>query len=249
MVLHPSLSHRESTQDVDYLHRSFVSEYRALGFPDAGERLCVCIAQTARKFDLGADWMNDHADVALPWALEYAMTLTSPLSNSVRLNVLTICSSIPSCTPQLAAKRGAHATRSSLPRHIDKAQFRRRSSASGASRSSRCRGRGRSRSSSRATRSRTRWTVLRCYVSASCSAASTGRLLGSSSGSRSAARRWAIPTSNPRRSSSFGSAYRMRSIARFRLGRKVCQCRARRARHPCIARGGYPSNTPPCHVK
>ena len=79
MVLHPSLSHRESTQDVDYLHRSFVSEYRALGFPDAGERLCVCIAQTAHNFDLGADWMNDHADVALPWALEYAMTLI-PLS-------------------------------------------------------------------------------------------------------------------------------------------------------------------------
>ena len=79
MVLHPSLSHRESTQDVDYLHRSFVSEYRALGFPDAGQRLRTCIAETAHKFVLGADWMNDHADVALPWALECAIILL-PLS-------------------------------------------------------------------------------------------------------------------------------------------------------------------------
>ena len=27
------------------------------------------------KFGLGADWMNDHADVALPWAKECVMTL------------------------------------------------------------------------------------------------------------------------------------------------------------------------------
>ena len=74
MVLHPLFSHRESTQDVDYIHRSFVSEYRALGFPDAEQRLRTCIAETARKFGLGADWMNDHADVALPWALECVMT-------------------------------------------------------------------------------------------------------------------------------------------------------------------------------
>jgi hypothetical protein len=89
MVLHPSLSHRESTQDVDYVHRSFVSEYRALGFPDAGQRLRLCIAETAYKFSLGADWMNDHADVALPWALECATTFSFPpplsLSNSLFL--------------------------------------------------------------------------------------------------------------------------------------------------------------------
>ena len=71
MYLHPSFSHRESTQDVDYIHRSFVSEYKTLGFPDAEQRPRTCIAETARKFGLGADWMNDHADVALPWALEY----------------------------------------------------------------------------------------------------------------------------------------------------------------------------------
>jgi len=74
MVLHPLFAHRESTQDVNYIHRSFVSEYRALGYPDAEQRLRTCIVETARKFGLGADWMNDHADVALPWALECVMT-------------------------------------------------------------------------------------------------------------------------------------------------------------------------------
>jgi len=39
MVLHPSFSHCESTQDVDYIHRSFVSEYKVLGFPDAEQQL------------------------------------------------------------------------------------------------------------------------------------------------------------------------------------------------------------------
>ena len=70
MVLYQSFCHRESTQDVDYIHRSFVSEYRALGFKDAEERLRRCIAETALAFNLGADWMNDHADVALPMAYE-----------------------------------------------------------------------------------------------------------------------------------------------------------------------------------
>jgi hypothetical protein len=70
MVLHRSLSHRESTRDVNYVHRSFASEYRALGFPDAEQQLRACIAETARQFGLGADWMNDHADSTLPWAFE-----------------------------------------------------------------------------------------------------------------------------------------------------------------------------------
>lgn len=70
MVLHPYFTHRQSTQDVDYIHRSFVKEYRALGFSDAEQRLRNCIAETAYRYNLGADWMNDHADVALPMALE-----------------------------------------------------------------------------------------------------------------------------------------------------------------------------------
>ena len=71
VVIHPSLLHCESTQDVDYVDRSIVSEHRALGFPDAGQRPRIFIAETAYKF---RDWMNDDEDVALPWALECAMT-------------------------------------------------------------------------------------------------------------------------------------------------------------------------------
>ncbi|KAF8495975.1 hypothetical protein F5888DRAFT_1615178 [Russula emetica] len=70
MVLHHSFTHRDSTQDVDYIHRSFVKEYRALGYPDAEQRLRACIAETAYRFNLGSDWMNDHADVALPLAVD-----------------------------------------------------------------------------------------------------------------------------------------------------------------------------------
>ena len=82
MVLHPSFTHRESTQDVDYIHRSFEKEYRALGYIDAGERLRSCIAQTAAKFNLGADWMNAHPDTALPLALEC-------VSSAPTLNIIT----------------------------------------------------------------------------------------------------------------------------------------------------------------
>jgi hypothetical protein len=115
MVLHPSFSHRESTQDVDYVHRSFVSEYRALGFPDTEQPLRTCIAETARQSGLGADWMNDHADVALPWALEYVMTLNPPLPGSFCLTSAddVLPSSIP-MSPNLQPK-GAH-VRPDLPR-------------------------------------------------------------------------------------------------------------------------------------
>jgi len=70
MVLHPSLNYRESTPDIEYVHRSFVSEYRALGFSDTEERLRKRIVETALKHNLGADWINDHADVALPMAYD-----------------------------------------------------------------------------------------------------------------------------------------------------------------------------------
>jgi len=79
MVLHPSLNHRESTQDIDYVHRSFVSEYRALGYSDAEERLRKCIAETALKYNLGADWINDHADVALPMAYDQQVRTYDPI--------------------------------------------------------------------------------------------------------------------------------------------------------------------------
>ncbi|KAH9035712.1 hypothetical protein EDB85DRAFT_1942539 [Lactarius pseudohatsudake] len=82
MVLHPSFTHRESTQDVDYIHRAFAAEYRALGFTDAEERLRSCIAETAAKFRLGADWINDHADVALPMALDQYGRTYDPIYNA-----------------------------------------------------------------------------------------------------------------------------------------------------------------------
>ena len=74
MALHPAFSHPRAPKTSTTSYRSFVSEYCALGFPDADQRLRTYIAETTRKFGLGADWMNDHADVALPWALECVMT-------------------------------------------------------------------------------------------------------------------------------------------------------------------------------
>jgi hypothetical protein len=75
MLLHPGLyaqpgSSRRATRDVDYIHRSFVEEWRRVGMHDAEAKLQSCIYATAQKFQLGTDWMNAHADVALPMAQE-----------------------------------------------------------------------------------------------------------------------------------------------------------------------------------
>ncbi|KAN0132169.1 hypothetical protein V8E53_009935 [Lactarius tabidus] len=82
MVLHPSFTHRESTRDINYIHRAFVTEHRALGFTDAEECLRSCIAETAAKFDLGADWMNGHADIGLPMALDQFGRTYDPIFNA-----------------------------------------------------------------------------------------------------------------------------------------------------------------------
>ena len=69
MVLRPSFSHHESTQG-RRLHPT-VPSYPSIapsGFPMQINDFQTCIAETAREFGLGADWMNDHADVALSWA-------------------------------------------------------------------------------------------------------------------------------------------------------------------------------------
>lgn len=71
MVLHPAIQCHGYTQDIDYIHRSFVREYTALGFRDAEQRLRTCIETTACHFKLGADWMNHHADMTLPWAVKW----------------------------------------------------------------------------------------------------------------------------------------------------------------------------------
>jgi len=70
LVLHPAFQCHGYTQDIDYIHRSFVKEYTALGFRDAEQRLRTCIEMTAYHFKLGADWMNHHADMTLPWAVK-----------------------------------------------------------------------------------------------------------------------------------------------------------------------------------
>ncbi|KAL6306571.1 hypothetical protein BKA93DRAFT_816389 [Sparassis latifolia] len=79
MVLHPNLRSRKHTPDVDYNHRSFVAEWQMRGVADAGTQLQACIWKTALKFGLGADWMNAHADVALPLARDVNGKLYDPV--------------------------------------------------------------------------------------------------------------------------------------------------------------------------
>jgi len=66
----PSLPRRTTTRDVDYIHRSFITEMVGNGVMDAAARLSKCVLETARAFGLGADWMNSDADIALPMAHE-----------------------------------------------------------------------------------------------------------------------------------------------------------------------------------
>lgn len=67
---HNSIPRRTTTRDVDYINRSFAYEWHNFGVSDAVERLKDCIKATAKKFQLGLDWMNSDADVALPMANE-----------------------------------------------------------------------------------------------------------------------------------------------------------------------------------
>ncbi|OCH92012.1 hypothetical protein OBBRIDRAFT_486551 [Obba rivulosa] len=97
MVLHPRLASRPSTRDVDYNHRSFEVEWRNRGVHDATIRLNACIAATAKKFNLGADWMNAQADVSLPFARDTYGNLYDPIwtdamtPDNVRINTIFAC--------------------------------------------------------------------------------------------------------------------------------------------------------------
>ncbi|KAM6499989.1 hypothetical protein JOM56_005497, partial [Amanita muscaria] len=61
---------RTTTRDVDFIARSFESEWRQIGITNAKELLNECIALTAKKYGLGLDWMNSDPDVALPMAYD-----------------------------------------------------------------------------------------------------------------------------------------------------------------------------------
>ncbi|KII84935.1 hypothetical protein PLICRDRAFT_57436 [Plicaturopsis crispa FD-325 SS-3] len=96
MILHPNLkSTRATTRDVDFIERSFITEMASVGMHDAQARLQTCIALTATNFRLGADWMNSHADVALPMATDPTTNRTydpiyhaSIQANNVHLNTI-----------------------------------------------------------------------------------------------------------------------------------------------------------------
>ncbi|KAI0795946.1 hypothetical protein C8Q75DRAFT_690868, partial [Abortiporus biennis] len=67
MVLHKKLQgSRQYTRDVDFCLRPFVTEWAQRGVPNAEATLMHCIQATAAHYGLGSDWMNAHADVALP---------------------------------------------------------------------------------------------------------------------------------------------------------------------------------------
>ncbi|TFK38589.1 hypothetical protein BDQ12DRAFT_117435 [Crucibulum laeve] len=66
--LSPTMPRRTTTRDVDYIHRAFAKQLTGWGMHDAGDRMKACVQATARRFGLGADWMNADADVALPMA-------------------------------------------------------------------------------------------------------------------------------------------------------------------------------------
>ncbi|TFY79677.1 hypothetical protein EWM64_g4338 [Hericium alpestre] len=76
------LKSRRATRDIDYIHRAFVADYQRYGVFDAEARLTSCIAATARKFGLGGDWMNAHADVALPMAPDRYGRLYDPIAHA-----------------------------------------------------------------------------------------------------------------------------------------------------------------------
>ena len=108
IVLHPSFTYtdRASTQDINYIHRGFAAEYRELGFTDAEQRLRTCIAETTANFNLGVDWMNDNADVVLPWALECVLPFAYLIKNLINMASPPPVSSAGSTTRYLRRRYG-----------------------------------------------------------------------------------------------------------------------------------------------
>lgn len=97
MILHRSLSTsstRRTTRDIDYIRRAFGHEWRKRGVHDAEERLQACINATARKFEVGTDWMNADPDVALPFARDPRGHIYDPIyhdskqQNNIDMNTI-----------------------------------------------------------------------------------------------------------------------------------------------------------------
>lgn len=97
MVLHRSLSTsstRRTTRDIDYIRRAFGHEWRKRGVYDAEERLQACINATARRFQVGTDWMNADPDVALPFARDPRGHIYDPIyhdskqQNNIDMNTI-----------------------------------------------------------------------------------------------------------------------------------------------------------------
>ncbi|TFK22511.1 hypothetical protein FA15DRAFT_517106 [Coprinopsis marcescibilis] len=92
--LHPTLPHRTSTRDVDYIHRSFLTEMAQQGVLDAEAKIKDCIRRTAETCGLGLDWMNSDADVALPFIPGPNGTRLDPIyhasiqSNNINLHTI-----------------------------------------------------------------------------------------------------------------------------------------------------------------
>jgi hypothetical protein len=98
-----TLARRTTTRDVDYINRAFAAEWHRVGVSDATERLQNCIKATARRFGLGADWMNSDADVALPMAQGPNGTTYDPIhADSIRQNNIDLHTIFTSPNSQLS---------------------------------------------------------------------------------------------------------------------------------------------------
>jgi len=113
-----------------------VSEYHALGFQDAEQWLLRCIAETALKDNLSADWMNDHADVVLPLGFRVRPDSSPLLTHFCFLNKLMFGSFLPVFFPSTYSQQGRTYDPSSTQPPARKPLSPKRSSARGASRSS-----------------------------------------------------------------------------------------------------------------
>ena len=121
MVLHPLFPNYQSTQDVDYTHRSLESARRAVGFPHAEQRLRTCGSRSQAQSRRGLDERPRRCGASLgPRVRDDTNPLTRFRSNFIFYLI--------------AASKDARTIRSSTPRPTTKTPCCKRSSASPRSR-------------------------------------------------------------------------------------------------------------------